>query len=174
MTSKMYLKIRHHSSSAVIAVRFSYCSVIYISPPVFLNIKKNSKKGTVMIYLYAHLDSTVINILCMYTNMYTYLHIHAYPKHLKVNYRQDILPLNTQSHISKKVTFSYRTIILSKNINYNSLLSSIHFIIKNPQLFPKCLYAIFSKPVLYWRLGSEGCKAQSRWLSLSEIGLRGI
>lgn len=26
-----------------------------------------------MIYLYAHLDSTVINILCMYTNMYKYL-----------------------------------------------------------------------------------------------------
>lgn len=173
MTNKRDLKIYHDSSSAVISKVFLLLSHLYFNPSFFgkfLNIKKNSKKSTVMIQLYAHLDSTVINILCMYTNMYTCLHIYPYPKHLKVSYGQDILPLNTQSHISKKITFSYRTIILSKNINCNSLLSSIHFIIKNPQQFPKCLDAIFSKLVLYWGLGSEGCKAQSRWLSLSETG----
>lgn len=36
MNTKMYLKIGHNSNSTIIAVRFSYCSVIYISTPAFL------------------------------------------------------------------------------------------------------------------------------------------
>lgn len=71
---------------------FLLLSHLYFNPSFFgkfLNIKKNSKKSTVMTYLYAHLDSTVINILCMYTNMYTYLHIYpskTFESKLQVGY----------------------------------------------------------------------------------------
>lgn len=142
MNTKVYLKIRHNSNS-VTSVRFSYYWVIHLwfIPSFLRKFSVTLKEDD----LYAHLDSTIINILWAHTYTHTNMRpcSHRYPKHSKVNYRYILLlilkricPKNNILLYNQMALYYLRTLTV---ILY---YLNINFIIKNPASFSKCLYAV--------------------------------